>query len=219
MVRALQRRPASAPRAARKRAIINSGSYRLKKGVEEKVEWALEFEDRDPWPLYPDGPFMSNVRIVTTVSLRLPGATRPYRTLPREELLPFVDPSDNSRKDLRFTAPGHFGKVYLHILAWWLFKGKPSNMFNRDWHRFRASGQHVDHGWQGKPHIIDLRKLTLSNGQGKGSNPAQGASIRWRQYAPHGGLGAVMFPPKVRRRPAGRIRKALAKRVVDMTQN
>ena len=35
-------------RAARRRAIVDAGPYRLKKGVEEEVEWALLFEDLGP---------------------------------------------------------------------------------------------------------------------------------------------------------------------------
>ena len=212
MVRLLQRRPASAPEAVRQVAIIDGGTYELKKDMEEKVELSLCFEDRDPWPVYADRPYKSNVRILAQTFVRMPGATRPCRTLPPEELLPWVNPSDKSRRELRFNAPGGFGKVYLHVLAWWLFKGKPSNMFNRDWDTFRASGQHVDHGWQGSPHIVDLRKLTLKPGSGKGSNPSQGASIRWGHYHPRGGLHGVMYPPKVKRRPAGKFAKSVVKK-------
>ena len=35
-------------RAARRRVIVDAGPYRLKRGVEEKVERALLFEDLDP---------------------------------------------------------------------------------------------------------------------------------------------------------------------------
>ena len=49
MVRVLRKRPAAAPRARRRRACIDNGSYALKRGVEERVEWFLIFEDREPW--------------------------------------------------------------------------------------------------------------------------------------------------------------------------
>ena len=35
-------------RAARRRAIVDAGPYRLKLGFEQEVEWALLFEDLDP---------------------------------------------------------------------------------------------------------------------------------------------------------------------------
>ena len=38
---------------------------------------------------------------------------------------------------------------------------------------------------------------------GLGSNPAQGASVRWGVYHPEGGLAPLVMPPRMQKRPAG----------------
>ena len=193
------------------RACIDRGKYIANRGIQQRVEWFLVFEDREPWLMESGSVCKSNVRVMTTTYYRRPGASRPHHTL-SEELIPYVNPSDNARRDMRLTVPT-FGKVYLHVLAWWLFKGKPSWLFEGSWQAFRDSKQHVDHGPQGRPHICDLRILHLRSGSGLGSNPAQGASVRWGVYHPRGGLAALVTPPRIQKRPAGRFAKrALLKR-------
>ena len=111
----------------------------------------------------------------------------------REEVVPRQgNRTGAGREDLRLSVP-QFGLVYLHVLAWWLFQGKPCGVF-ASWQDFRTSGRKVDHGDQGHPHELDLEKLQLQSAR---ESAGQGAALRWWQYHPQGGLREVVL-----RRPA-----------------
>ena len=107
-----------------------------------------------------------------------------------EEVLPFADRSDLARLDLRLTFP-NFGREYLHVLSYWLLKGRKLRTFGGDFSVFKQSGKQVDHGLEGHPHALDYRTLTILPRSGRLSNAAQGARLRW-QYSAKGGLSKVV---------------------------
>ena len=84
-----------------------------------------------------------------------------------------------------------FGRQYLHVMVYWLLHGKHLKKYGGNWEKFRASGKHVDHGLEGRPHELDYRVLRLLPSSGRLSNPAQGARLRW-QYKAEGGLGKLV---------------------------
>lgn len=146
----------------------------------------MEYSDCRPWPV-PETRCHSNVRIVRRTFTRSAGEEIAEEVL--DEVLPFEDPSDAGRVDLRLTVPA-FGVVYLHVLAWWLVYGRPKRRFD-SWAKFRASGYVVDHGDDGMPHVCDWRTLRILPNSGKRSNASQGAKLR-SKYARQGGLKAVV---------------------------
>ena len=107
-------------------------------------------------------------------------------TLCLQEVLPFADRSDGGRFDLRLTVPT-YGRVYLHALCYWLLKGRALKTYGGSWDAFRRSGMQVDHGLDGRPHMLDYRSLRLLPGSGPRSNAAQGAKLR-SEYRNQGGL-------------------------------
>ena len=189
----LRKRPAAAPKAARRCATISPGAWEASAGVEVREKWVLEVEDRQPWPV-PGTPCASNVRVVVVRSTRAAGTTR-VASSTRDEVFPSPNVSDAGRVDLRISLP-FFGRVYLHVVAWWLLRGRPQRKF-ATWAAFRQGRMHVDHGDQGMPHNLDYRTLSLKAGSGPGSNPSQGAALRNFSYARRGGLRNI-----VAKRPA-----------------
>ena len=187
-------------------AVISNGTWQTagRRGVrEEKVSWSLEWADCRPWKV-PDTLCWSNVRVIRVKSSRQAGE----EVETRQEILPFQDGATvGGRLDLKLTVP-FFGRVYLHVLAWWLIHGKPKRRFS-SWKAFRDSCFVVDHGDEGMPHICDWRRLCILPASGPRSNASQGARLRWSAYAGSGGLRAVINRggtrrPHVSKKPAGR---------------
>ena len=175
------------------RVIIDRGAYkpypRRNSKIEHREEWSLAAFDEEPWTVA-NTRCSSNVRVVCTTFARKKGATKLMATPRIEEVLPFADRSDHARLDLRLTFP-NFGREYLHIMAYWLLKGRKLRTYGGDYSAFKKSGKQVDHGLEGHPHVLDYRTLTIQPRSGRLSNAAQGARLRWK-YQARGGLSKII---------------------------
>ena len=196
-------------------AVINNGAWHSagrRSTREERVCWSLEWADCKLWKV-PDTLCFSNVRVIRTTLSRRAGEDAADIAETRHEILPFQDrDSVGGRLDLRLTVPV-FGRVYLHVLAWWLIHGTPRRRF-ASWKAFRDASFVVDHGDEGMPHICDWRRLCILPDRGARSNASQGARLRWSAYGGSGGLRAVIERggtrrPDVLKKPAGRKEAAL----------
>lgn len=179
------------PMLTARRAVMDAGTYKLtgrgKRKVEQRVEWSLAAVDCDPWPVQ-GTPCCSNVRLVMTKYTRKQGTQQLAGPPEIREGVPHKNPTGKGRFDLRFTMRP-FGRVYLHVLAWWLFYGRYLKKFRGDFAVFKESDDQVDHGPDGMPHILDYRALDLSVRE---DNAGQGARLRWEKYAGQGGLVGVV---------------------------
>ena len=169
-----------------------------RKGVERKSELWLHLYSCAPWPM-PGGPCSSNCRVVMRTYWRA-------SPMVEEEVIVGFIQQDRCRRVMRLQLPQPYGRLGLHILAYWFFFASRSGSF-KDFGSFRSSCKQVDHGPGGHPHILDWRTLQLLPASGPGSNASQGASLRYHTYGLRGGLTAV-----VAKRPAGRHLDAAGKR-------
>lgn len=187
------------PMLTARRVVISAGTYTPKgrgsKKVEQRVEWSLAAVDCDPWRVQ-GTPCKSNVRLVQTKHSRKPGCQRSDGSPEVREGLPHKNRTGRGRFDLRLTIQP-FGRIYLHVLAWWLFYGRHLKRFRGNFALFKNCDEQVDHGSDGMPHILDYRKLSLSDRE---DNAGQGAGLRWGTYAGQGGLADVVAKGVKRKR-------------------
>ena len=162
-----------------------------RKGAERKHQLWLYLYDCEPWPM-PGGPCSSNCRVVMKTYYR-------HAPVDVEEIIVGVS-ADRSRRILRLQLPEPYGRLGLHVLAYWIFWASRTGRF-KDFASFQASGEQVDHGPGGHPHVLDWRVLQLLPSSGPGSNASQGASLRYNTYAPQGGLAAIVAT-SLRKKPA-----------------
>ena len=163
-----------------------------KKGEQKQQLWIYLY-DCQPWEM-PHTPCRSNCRVVMRTY------SKSTEVCEEEVLVGAKYENGGSRRILRLQLSQPYGRLGLHVLVYWIFRASRSGRF-KDYQAFRDCGKQVDHGAGGHPHILDWRTLQLLPGSGPGSNPSQGASLRYCTYGPQGGLSAVVAR-SVQKKPA-----------------